>query len=148
MADIGAAFVGIVMIVSATRARARLVKYRRWREAWESMGNESSQPSPKFWRRVAGVCLIGLVTLYSYVSRDEPASKFALIWLMTGLALTVVVVLIQRAYKRRASLRASKNTDFVVVQSIRAPLMAVPPLEVAYRRLPAHCNQLLTTEHD
>lgn len=85
------------------------------------------------------MALIAATFLYVAAHVEQPGYSFALGWMIVGFALMGIVLLAKRLRRGRAK---ATGTDLATVV-IRRPLLSVPSLEDAYRRLPPYCQQLL-----
>lgn len=144
--DLAAAIVGGAMVGGASKAHSRLRCYRRWKREWDAMGGETATRPSRALPRMVGVLLIGALAAYFYEHREESDSWFALIWLSVGIVVALVATVARRLrgiWRSLTARRRATNTDMVRL-SIGAPLLKVPPLSVAYQRLPAHCLPLLS----
>lgn len=142
---LGAGLVGALVLGSALNASARLRAYRDWKRAWDSMAGEVSRPPSAAIRRIKaalGLLIVGLVMLVLHEHRDDPKNLISLVGMVMVLAVAGIWMLV-RFRRRLIQAKGKEPTDQVVSISVHEPLMDVPPLQVAYRQLPAHCLRAL-----
>lgn len=143
--DFGAAIVGGAMVGAACKARSSLTAYRRWKQAWDAMGDAPVAPPSMLGKRLIGAAIIGVVGVYLFAHSDAAAMRLGFAWLVVGICVTVIVAAIRRWRVRPVKATRRSSADMpVVALNITQPLLDVPPLGVAYQRLPAHCLQLLS----
>lgn len=146
LGDTGAVIVGGGVLVVTGRAHARLLRYRRWKREWDSISGEPVTPSSTLPKRVVGAIILGIIVAHHYARNDNAANGQALIWLVGSLAVAAVCGLV-RAFKRRRAARPKHNREVVpVAVCVTRPLIDTPPLQIAYQRLPEHCQRLLAHE--
>jgi hypothetical protein len=137
----------IVLGLSYVTAKANSARtaYLHWKREWDGMGapatpTKTEPATPGRWRPWAGCAMLGLLWLFFAANRDNPVYDASFAYL----TLTLIVVGLVAAIRRRASARAgSEGRQVTVTIAIRHPLMAVPSLKRAYRMLPQHCWEIL-----
>ncbi len=140
-----AAVLGLIVMSIGVNANTRLRAYARWKAAWEGMGDDEGKARRRPLAdtlRVLAAALVAILWLSLFSQRHDPNARAILVWLTFGTAIYVLVTIIR--HWRRAKRRTSTVPDDAVVAiTIGAPLMEVPPLQVAYARLPEHCLRVL-----
>ena len=130
---------------AAVRANERLTSYRKWKEAWESMGGSApksaGRPSRKSSMRVV-VCVvlwplmaIGLLGM-NYHNRPDHA-------VMAGCFVVGNLVLLGRAFRaRRQSTARAKPQKLVMVSTPLPVPRSSPSVQQCLQVLPGYCGRL------
>lgn len=120
-------------------ANGVMVRYQSWKRAWDGMAPSHAPRHSSAWRPWAGAAMIAATFFYVTAHANQPGYAFAQGWMVIGLSLATILWLGKRL--RRGRTKGNRNDLATVV--IRRPLLPVPSVEEAYRRLPAYCRQLL-----
>lgn len=128
-----------VVMERVMRANEAVMKYRAWRAAWDSMGDDA--PRRKRGLAIARIVVFVVGGLFAAAHLDDPQIQIAMA--LIGLAFTL---LLGAAIFRRLGIgglwrRQASSNDAVAIVVCR-PLMPVPSLEQAFRALPEHCQRL------
>lgn len=118
-------------------ANTVMARYKAWKRQWEDLAPAKASHAPANRKPWAVGVMIAATFAYVAAHADQPSYGFALGWMVIGLAVLVAAML----WRKRRPRRAPPNDLATVI--IRRPLMPVPSLQEAYRRLPPYCLRLL-----
>lgn len=133
------AFLAVSYVVSAAE---RLSRYRTWKRAWDSMEADPNaaparRPGPSLFKKTVAAAVLMLITWVAFENRSDPPMLIVFVLFASMLTFGSVVALVRGMRRRRAN--SAGSSDPLVQVCIKRPLVEVPQLMVAYRRLPAHC---------
>lgn len=122
--------------LKANQARA---EYLAWKRAWDVMeGTPPSRPARVGFASVLGMAIFCLIIAVGY-AHGAPAAIAALVMLMVPILLIAGL----RRLWRRTRRHRPRDQNMTVSVCVSGPLMPVPTLNEAYRRLPDYCLRVL-----
>lgn len=141
---------GVSAIVAGlwtAKAQDTANQYRRWRTAWDNMGETGARqsPIPRLASAVIAVLVVGGFVLADQGGTAEPAGGGQALVSLAVLSIPLVAIgmLSKRLWARR-SRRAGRATKAIPVRvAVTRPAIPVPSLDAAYRSLPEHSQRAM-----
>jgi len=137
----GLVMAGIVaaLLERVMRANAKETEYRAWKSQWDSMGDQPARP--KRGKVIVRTVIALAAGYYTLENIRDPQVLGAATLIVMALLLWFAVV-IARRFGLRMGCRHRRPADELVAVVVRYQLMAIPPLSIAYKALPPHCQCL------
>jgi hypothetical protein len=141
------AVAAVTLLIVLGKAVEHRMSYVRWRKAWDAMADcGAAKPKAPFLAKLA----LAVIVPAGFIAHDSGALH-GLAGPATGLGLLGLILLAGtmtvRWWRRRHSrARPSSRSDVVSVCVTKG--MAVPSLDDAYARLPAHSRHVLSAGSD
>jgi hypothetical protein len=141
------AVAAVIALIVEGKAVEHRMSYMRWREAWDAMGDYgAAKPKAPFLAKLALAVIVpaGFIT-HDSAALDGLAGPGAALGLLAAILITGTMT-VRWWRRRRSRARLSSRSDVVSVCVTKG--MAVPSLQDAYARLPAHSRHVLNAGSD